>query len=441
MGADAAPAAYRALLDRPGFRRYAIIGLASKLAPGMAGLSLLLLIGDHYSLATAGLAVSASAVGQGVSAPVRGRLIDRFAAGPVLIGCLAAQVAATVALVATAGRTGPAVVMLTCAAIMGATGPPVAVMMRTLWRRVTDAGTLSTAMALDSSMAGAALIVGPAVAGWLSVAVSPVAPFVVITALTAGTVVLLIGVTATPSRTGSPRHRPGRVAAPPSRQPDRLGTTLPSRPGPVAAALPRRPGLLAAALPRRPGLLATPSLRRLLVANGLFVSAVTATDVVLPGYAREFHAAGLAGVYLGVLSVGSVLGSFAVGAAPALLRRGSGLRQRLGLFTAGSAALALGSWLSPAAVLLFCPLTGLMIGTLFATLRTTGGDLAPPDRVTETMSWLSTMDLTGAAAGAAVFAHIAGSAGSRTALALIPVVLLAATAISRNTPEGAPTPH
>ncbi|MEV6602386.1 MFS transporter [Actinoplanes sp. NPDC051346] len=379
---------YRTLLDVPGFWRLAIVGLASKLAPSMVGLSVLLLVGDGYSYAIAGLAVSGSAVGQGLSAPLRGRFIDRFSTGPVLLGCLAAHLTAMAVLVLTASRAGSVATVLASAAAMGATSPPIGVMMRTVWHHAVDAGTLTAAMALDSSMMGGALIAGPILAGWLSLSLSRLAPFAVVAVLTIGTVVLLIGVPSAPPR-------------------------------PVWSG-------------RRPGLLAAAPVRCLLAANGLFVTAVTALDVVLPIYAREFHTAGLTGVYLGVLSVGSVLGSFALGTAPNLLSRRRGLCVQLGVFTAGSAALALSTRFSPLAVLLVCPATGLMIGSLFATLRSLGGDLAPPGRVAETMSWLSSLDMAGGAAGAAVFAYIADAQGSRTALAVIPVLLLAAATISRN---------
>ncbi|WFE30982.1 hypothetical protein [Micromonospora sp. WMMD975] len=81
-------------------------------------------------------------------------------------------------------------------------------------------------------------------------------------------------------------------------------------------------------------------------------------------------------------------------------------------------------------MLLVCPAAGLMIGSLFATLRTMGGDLAPQGRVTQMMSWLNSIDIAGGVARAAVFAHIADAQGSRTALALIPGLLLVATMIS-----------
>ncbi|MGW6054905.1 MFS transporter [Streptomyces sp. NPDC055189] len=379
-------------MDLPDFWRLAAVGMASKLPPGMVGLSLLLLVGRDHSYGTAGLAVSALAVGQGTTAPLRGRLIDRCAVPPVLLGCLAGYLTATLALVLAVRGSGSLPVVLALAAAMGASAPPVAVMMRSVWHRSADSGTLATAMALDSSMMGTALIAGPVLAGWLSLSVSPVAPFAVVAVLTAAAVGLLVNSPHPPLRSTRPGHWLGPLASAP--------------------------------------------LRRLLAADALFVMTVTAVDVVLPLYAREYHAAGFTGLYLGVLSVGSVLGSLALGAVPNLLSRGPKISVLLGVFAAGTAALTPAAGMSPLAVLAVCPLAGLAIGCTFAALRTRGGDLAPEGRVTETMSWLSSLDMVGGAVGAAVFAHVAAGEGSRTALLLIPAVALLAAAIGWSTPSG-----
>lgn len=394
-------AGYRDLMGVPGFWRLAMIGMTSKLPPSMVALSLLLLVGRNHSYGAAGLAVSSLAVGQGVTAPLRGRLIDRHAPRLVLASLLAAYLTAMLWLVVVVRGGGSVAAILALAAALGASAPPIAVMMRSAWHRSTggsqgsSAGSspggelLATAMALDSSMMGAALVTGPVLASWLSLSISPVAPFGVVVLLTAASVGLLI-------------NSPG----PPSR---------PTRPGHRLVPLTSAP------------------LRRLLAADALFVMAVTAMDVVLPIYARERHAAGFTGLYLGALSIGSVLGSLVLGAVPKLLSLGYKVSVLLCVFAAGTGGLALTTGLSPLAVLLFCPLAGLVIGCTFAALRTTAGDLVPEGRTTETMSWLSSFDMVGGAAGAAVFAPIAAGVGSRTALLLIPGVALLAAAIGWNT--------
>ncbi|MFB6808603.1 MFS transporter [Streptomyces sp. NPDC056387] len=378
---------HRTLMSAPGFWRMCAAGMASKLAAGMTGLSLLLLIGGSHSYGTAGLAVSCSTLGQGLTAPLRGRLVDRRPARPVLLGCLAVHLAATLTVIVTVRSGGGATAICALAAAVGASAPPVAVMMRSVWHGVATGATLNTAMALDASMTGAALIVAPVLAGWLSLSLSPLLPYAAIAALTVLAVVLV-------------------VRCPSVREPS-------------------------AAAGHWPGPLASSALRRLLVADALFVMAVTAVDVVLPVYARQAHAAALTGPYLGGLAVGGVVGSFALGPATKRLPRGSALAVLLGLFALGCAVLAVAVRLSPILVLLVCPVAGLVVGTLFAVLRTTGGELAPAGRVTETMSWLSTVDMVGGAAGAAVFARLADAQGGPTALALVPVPIVAAAVVSR----------
>ncbi|MEU7206629.1 MFS transporter [Streptomyces sp. NPDC045470] len=374
---------YRDLMAVPGFWRNALVGSISKLPPSMVALSLLLLVGRDYSYGTAGLMVSGSAIGQGVTAPLRGRLIDRYAPRPVLLGFLTAHLTVTALLLFMVRNGGPAPVILITAVGLGATAPPVAVMMRAVWCSAGEGATLTTAMALDSSMMGAALITGPVLAGWLSLSVSPVAPFFVTATLTALSVLLLVDAPPAPrSAAGARGHWLGPLA---------------SRP-----------------------------LRRLLAASGLFVTAVTAVDVLLPLYAKEHDAGAYTGLYLGALSVGSVVGSFGLGAVPDLLARGPKAFVLLIVFVLGTGVLCLGTRLSPEMVLLLCPVAGLAIGSTFGTLRTIGGELAPPGRMTETMSWLSSLDLAGGAVGAAVFAQFAAARGSGTALLVVPAVALLA---------------
>ncbi|MGQ4374932.1 MFS transporter [Streptomyces sp. SAS_267] len=370
---------YRELRKVPGFWRIVAVGMASKLPNSMVELSLLLMVGRAYSYTTAGLAVACLAVGTCVTSPLRGRLIDRHSPRVVLLGCLAGYGVATGLLILVVSDHGPTAWVLVTSAALGATAPPIAVLMRTVWYNAADQAKLNTAMALDSAMMGTALVTGPVLAGWLSLSFSGAAPLVVIVVLTTLVVCLLLDTPASPQPDGR-RHWLGPLTSAP--------------------------------------------LRRLLIADGLFVLAVTATDVILPIYAKEYDAAVFTGVYIGALSVGSVLGSLALGAMPNLLARGPKLSVLLCVFAAGVGTLALAARLSPLAVLFLCPVAGLVIGSVFGTLRTVGGDLARKGEITETMSWLTSLDMAGGAVGAAVFAHLAVVQGSRTAIVLVPLVIL-----------------
>ncbi|MER7541044.1 hypothetical protein ABTX77_40795 [Streptomyces sp. NPDC097704] len=96
---DRIPADYQNLLRVPGFWRMAVISMTSKPAASMTSLSLLLLVSSSHSYGTAGLAVGCSTLGEGLTAPLRGRLIDRLPVRPVLFSCLAVHLAATIAVI------------------------------------------------------------------------------------------------------------------------------------------------------------------------------------------------------------------------------------------------------------------------------------------------------------------------------------------------------
>ncbi|MGW2231417.1 MFS transporter [Streptomyces formicae] len=383
-------AGYRDLLAVPGFGRLAVVGLASKLPAGMVALSLLLLVGHDHAYGTAGLAVSGAAAGQALTAPLRGRLIDRCSPRRTLLGFLAAHLVAVTALVTAVRDHASVAAVLTLAVTLGVTMPPAAVMMRSVWHDATGPGTAGTAMALDSAIMGTALITGPLLASWLSLSVSPEAPFVAVALLTSVAVALLVGVV-----------------------------------GP-SGAVPRQAGA-----GHWLGPLTSAPLRRLLAVDALFVASVTGIDVLLPAYAREYDAVAYTGWCLGALSIGSVLGGLVLGALPSGRFGGPGIGALLGVFAAGAGGLAVASRISPTAVLLACPFAGLAIGSAFGALRALGGDLAPQGRVTETMSWLSSIDLAGGAAGAALFAGLAGAEGSRSALLLVPAVIVPAALLGR----------
>ncbi|URM88720.1 MFS transporter [Streptomyces sp. MRC013] len=117
---------YRELRRIPGFWRIFSVGMASKLPNSMVELSLLLLVSRTYSYGVAGLAVAFLAVGQGVTAPLRGRLADRHSPRTVLLCCLAGYLVATALVVLAVSRQHSVAVVLTASAALGAASPPVA---------------------------------------------------------------------------------------------------------------------------------------------------------------------------------------------------------------------------------------------------------------------------------------------------------------------------
>ncbi|MFB7669013.1 MFS transporter [Kitasatospora sp. NPDC056138] len=381
---------YRELLAIPGVSRMVVASLASKLPLSMIGLSLLLFIGPRHSYATAGLAVSCMAIGQGLSAPIRGRLMDRHSSRVITVSCLAAYLVVLAALVAVARSRVPVPLLLVLATLSGITMPPVGITMRTLWRSVAGEHRLVTAMALDSAVSDVSFITGPAVAAWLCLNVSDIIPFVLFGLLMITAVVLVL--------------------------------SLPPISPPV-----RRPGGRHWAGPLR-----SSALCRLLIVNAAFSSMITAIDVVVPILNAQQGTGMYNGLDLGALSAGSIIGSLALGALPGLLAHAPKIAVLLGVFATGAAVLAAASQLSPLAMALACPVAGLAYGSTFGALLTAGGNLAPEGCATETQGWLSSLMQGGSAVGASAAAWLAADTSSLKVLCAIPVLAALTAALSWN---------
>ncbi|MFB6840739.1 MFS transporter [Streptomyces sp. NPDC056361] len=379
-------AGYRELLAVPGVGRMLVASLVSKLPLAMVTLSLLLYLGPRYSYATGGLAMSCMAVGQGLSAPVRGRLMDRYPFRPILVGCLVLYLVALGTLTVVASARGPAPLVLVLAAVSGVTSPPVGIIMRTLWRVLVDERQLVTAMALDAATSDVVHITSPALAAWLCLSLSGEVAFSFYGALTVVAVLLVLSLPNAPLPT---RRRGGGHWA-----------------GPLRSA----------------------ALRRLLVTHAAFSGMITAIDVVISLLNVEQGTTGYIGIQIGALSVGSIVGSLALGAVPGLLARGPKLSVLIGVFAAGVVLLAAASQLSPLAMTLACPVTGLAYGSTFGALFTAGGDLAPEGNAAETQAWMGSLTQAGAALGA----WAAAEAGGLTALYVIPVIAVLSAVLTWN---------
>ncbi|WP_406276968.1 MFS transporter [Streptomyces sp. NBC_00191] len=372
-------AEYRELMAIPRARRMAAVGLVSKFPINMFAVSVLLLIAPRYSYGTAGIAISAMLIANALTSPLRGRLVDRYPVRVILPLCLTGYLTGIVGLALSAAARTPWQVVLAFAALMGCSFPPVSILMRTYWGSIAREKSLVSAMSLEAVMMDLTLISGPLLAAWLSTTVSPVLPFVVGGALMTGAVALML--TLPPAQ--------GR------RRPEGSGHWL----GPLRSA----------------------ALRRVFGAILLFCLTLSAVEVALPLYAQEHRLTSYTGLYLGALSVGSMLGGLTLGARPGLLARNRRLPLLLVVFLVGAALLALAARASPLIVLLICPVTGIAIGSTFSALFMAGGDLAPKGYENEAQGWAGSLIQVGAAAGAAAGASLAAAYGSATVLALTPV--------------------
>ncbi len=360
---------YRRLFAVPGSRRLAAADLCARLPQGMLSITVLLVAAQHASMRVAGLALAGCTLGLAVTAPVRGRLADRWGVSRAAALCCGGYAAALLGLEASAMGRQPAAVLVALATAAGCFTPPLSPGLRSLWSRHVPARLLQTAFALDAAVFDLAYIAGPVLASSLAVGAAPAAALGLMLALT-GAAIFIIGAR--------------------SRQDDATQAAA-SGPGPVRSAV----------------------LRRLLVTAALTNAALCATEVGLTAYVRLHHALWASGPLLAELSIGSILGSLLLGTRAPAASTHRRLYQLLTSYALGLAALT-AAGLYPPLLALATPLAGLCLGPTLATLFTMAASAAPEGNGTETQSWLNSIMNGGAASGAA----LAGLTASRPILGL-----------------------
>ncbi len=370
---------YRALLGRAAYRRIAVADVCARLPQGMLSVALLLTVTEHRPVAVAGLALSGYTLGQAVTSPYRGRLADRYGLALVAALCLVGYVAALAGLAVTAGTRVPAWVVVLTGTVAGFSTPPLSPGMRGLWSAATPPFLRHTAFALDAAVFDVCYIAGPALAGTVASGTRPAAALGLVLLL-AGVAVLVL-----------PRARPRRPVGKRSRA----------------------------------GVLRRAELRRLLLAAALANFALSAVEVALTGFARREHAVWAAGPLLAGVSVGSVLGSLALGRRGAT---GGTLAKFLGGYALGLLVLAAATYVPPL-LAVAAPVAGLCLGPTLATVFGAVAAAAPEGAATETQSWLNTIMSGGAAAGAAVAGLVAGHPVAGLGLAAVSAALGAGVAV------------
>ncbi|HEV2752927.1 MAG TPA: MFS transporter [Solirubrobacteraceae bacterium] len=350
----------------------------------MSALALVLFVqAQKGSYVAAGLVAAAGALAAGLAAPLRGRVVDRLGQTPVLLGSVALQLVAALALVGAGLAGAPVGVLAGLAALTGAGTPPLSPCLRGLWPMLLDdRNAVRTALALDALLIEAVFIGGPLLVAGLVAVASPQVALLAAAGLSLGGTLMFAA--QPPSRTWRGEGTGGR-------------------------------GL---------GALASPGLRTLLVAAlgmGVFFGTL---EVALPAFADERASSGLAGVALAAVACGSAAGGLLYGA-----RSGGRSLGRLHLALAAALPLAAAPLAlvdSVTALLALAPLAGVVVAPLTAAQNELAGSVAPAGTATEAYAWVLTALVGGVAAGNAVAGAVVEAAGWRAAL----VVACGCTAVS-----------
>jgi MFS family permease len=355
-----------------------LASLVGRLSSSTGPLALVLFVQDATgSFAYAGAASAATLLTNGLLAPVRGRLVDRFGQRRCLPP-LAVSFATALAGVVLVARPGPAGVTATVAlaAAAGATVPPLSASMRVLWVSLVGRGPeLQTAYALDAVLEEVLYVVGPLLAGALAAAVDPAAGLLAAAGLA---LVGTLGFVVSPlswAWSGSQARQAGWAGSMASRGMRTLALTLAG----VGAAI------------------------------GIWEIGVVAA-------ARQEGATEAAGVLLALWATASAVGGLWYGARTwrgATGRRFLALLALLALACAPMAAapslLALGALVA---------LVGLLTAPLESAAFVLAAELAPPGTLTESATWVTTAMNVTAAAGIAVAGALVDEAGVPPTMAI-----------------------
>lgn len=383
-------ARYAALLGPRGLKLTFAASIVGRLPIGITGLALLLLVQTaSTSFAFGGAAAACYVAGLALVAPALGRAIDRF--GPRGMLLLSGLVFPTTLclLVLLVERGGPRWATLLLAALAGASFPPITVSMRAyLKRALTDDALLAAAYSLEAVLIELVFIAGPLL----------VALFVAF--FSAGGAVLFAaacGLLGTLLFIGSPAVRSWQIAQRTSR------------------------GFL--------GPLAERGFPRLVVVILLYATSFGLMEIGVTAYSSERGNPALAGVFLGVMSLGSALGGLAYGSRGWHLPLTRQFSNSLAVMGIGLAVLAWpwNSWW----FCLWSTLAGVAMAPTLIIQSMLIARISLPEHSTEAFTWSSSALLAGVGIGLAAGGGLLERHSSHAVLAAAAAAALLAAALAR----------
>ncbi len=351
-------ARYTALLEQPALRSAILASVLGRLPIGITGLAILLLAQDTTGSFARGGAIAACYVaGLATVAPALGRLIDRYGPRPTLLACAFAFPGALAALVAALTAPAPLWIAGALAAAAGMCFPPITVCMRTFFKqRLREDALLAAAYSLESVVIEMIFIVGPVLVAMFVALASPAAAVLFAAACgCAGTLLF---------------------------QRSRALMHWKIEPRGAASLF---------------GPLVEPGFVPLLAVIVCYASAFGLVEIGTTAYAAEHSGPALAGVLLGIMSIGSAAGGLVYGSRSWHMPLARQFPLTLALMGLGVAPLALLA--PPWAFGIWCVAAGIVMAPALIMQAMLVAKIARAEHSTEAFTWSSTGLLAGVGLG------------------------------------------
>jgi MFS family permease len=380
---------YRDLLQTRDVREIFAASFIGRLPIGITGLAVLLFVQSALgSFAQGGAAAAFYMAGLAIMAPIFGRVIDRRGPRAVLSATVVLFPMALITLVWAIERFGTPALLL--AAAVGATFPPITVCMRTYFRqRLADELLLSTAYSLESVLIELIFILGPVLVA-LFVAFASPALAVYFAAACGGAGALFLRSVAVRTWKIEPRTN-ARLLGP-------LGDR----------------GFIP-----------------LITVVLCFAAAFGFLEIGVTAYATEGGSVALAGLLLGLMSVGSAFGGLAYGSRSWRLRLGPQFSLLLALMGVGLAFLSLVS--HPAAFAAIGFGAGIVMAPVLIVQSMLVAKSVRPEHTAEAFTWSASALLAGVGLGLAGGGVLLETYRSSAAIAGAAASALAGAALARLT--------
>lgn len=366
---------YSALFGNREVIRTFAASVLGRLPIGVTGLAILLLVQTATgSFAQGGAAAGSYVAGLAALAPAIGRVIDRYGPRTVLLACAGIFPSSLAALVAASAQDAK-VLALAFAACAGASFPPITVCVRTYFRRrLGGDALLATAYSAESVLIELIFIVGPLLVALFVAFASPAAAVLFAAACGfAGTLLF----------TRTPALRSWAIEEH------------------------RSAGLL--------GPLAERGFAMLVAVVLCFATAFGFLEIGVTAYATEAGEPALAGVLLGLMSLGSAAGGLAYGGRTWHAPLGRQFAVALASMGAGLAVLSMGWTTWPFAAL--CVLAGVAMAPGLIIQSMLAARIARMEHATEAFTWTTSALLAGVGIGLALGGALLERFSSHTALA------------------------